>query len=145
MLKKLNAGRNLPKPQLVRNVKTGALAEFVPDSTQPTLPAGWTPVNASRRPKRVNHSISRLNSSVDPRDNWTHRGPDKYEVHDLAQQVGMPDAAIYKAYDYWMDQGGATYDDDQETYGSWATFVSVMEAAINGDQDAQNQIPVIWH
>ena len=146
MLKKLNAGRNLPKPKLVRNVKTGALAEFVPDSTQPTLPKGWVPVNASRRPARVNHSIARLNSSVDPRDNWTRRGPNEAEVHELAQQLRMPDDAIYSAYDYWMrHSGGAAYDEEDENYGSWEMFVTVMRDAINGDAWSQNQIPVIWH
>lgn len=60
----LRTNASVSGPIKVRNLKTGELAIYTPDRLQPTIPAGWVPLNSSRQQSRNASRNFRRNSGL---------------------------------------------------------------------------------
>lgn len=60
----LRTNASVSGPIKVRNLKTGELAIYTPDRLQPTIPAGWVPLNSSRQQSRTASHSFRRNSGL---------------------------------------------------------------------------------
>lgn len=60
----LRTNASVSGPIKVRNLKTGELAIYTPDRLQPTIPAGWVPLNSNRQQPKTASRNFRRNSGL---------------------------------------------------------------------------------
>lgn len=154
-VRKMNASRQAAaKPQLVRNVKTGEIAQYIPDRLQPSIPKGWVPTNSSRKsPARKSASTAFVKDG----SLMVQRRGDEYRILNSSRKVvarGRLNASVGNedvfldvqadladmGYQLEEEEGGdgwVLYDERGSHLGSWdsndlAQFFE-MAANFNGD------------
>lgn len=121
---KMNASRQKSvQPQLVRNIRTGEVAQYIPDKLQPSIPKGWVPTNSSRRGAANASAGRRSNAFVKDGSLIVQRRGNEYRILNSSRKVvakGRLNSGRQSmncdVNDYYGDYDDGYYDDVNDYY-----------------------------